>query len=155
MLGVSSGRAPLLAVRAACASAALDGRTNVSNEDVTFAARLVLGPRATRLPPSEQPADEAPPPPEEREDDNPSPEQNAEGEVKALDDVVLAAAAAAIPPDLLRVFQENGRPAGGTGPKAACNCAGSLAANGSACASVERKSPAATTATPEAARPSG
>ena len=55
----------------------------------------------------------------------------------------------------IRLLQKNGRPAGGTGPKAACNCAGSLAPKGSACASVERKSPAATMATPDAARPSG
>jgi magnesium chelatase subunit D len=49
-LGVSSLRAPLLALRAARAAAALAGQTEVEQEHVAVAARLVLAPRATCLP---------------------------------------------------------------------------------------------------------
>ena len=59
-LGIDSLRAPLLALRAARAAAALSGLTEVCEEHVTVAARLVLAPRAIRLP--------APPPVEETEE---------------------------------------------------------------------------------------
>jgi magnesium chelatase subunit D len=49
-LGIDSLRAPLLALRAARAAAALAGQTEVCEEHVAVAARLVLAPRATRLP---------------------------------------------------------------------------------------------------------
>ena len=43
-------RAPVLALRAAKAAAALAGRDSVTEEDAALAARLVLGPRALMLP---------------------------------------------------------------------------------------------------------
>ena len=49
-LGVDSLRAPLMALRVARAAAALSGQTDVCEEHVALAARLVLAPRATRLP---------------------------------------------------------------------------------------------------------
>lgn len=61
-LGIDSLRAPLLALRAARAAAALSGQTEVCQEHVVVAARLVLAPRATRLPP--------PPPGEETQGDD-------------------------------------------------------------------------------------
>ncbi len=61
-LGVASLRAPWLALRAACAVAALQGHDCVEPDDAALAARLVLGPRATRLPDDDAPAP-APPPP--------------------------------------------------------------------------------------------
>ena len=70
-LGVDSLRGPLLALRAARASAALDARDTVSPDDASLAARLVLSPRATRLPGT---------PPDERDstpaDDNDSPAED-------------------------------------------------------------------------------
>ena len=49
-LGVDSLRASVHAVRVARLSAALGGRAAVTGDDAALAARLVLGPRATRLP---------------------------------------------------------------------------------------------------------
>jgi magnesium chelatase subunit D len=49
-LGIRSLRAPLLAVRLSCASAALEGRIAVSDVDLESAARLVLAPRAMCAP---------------------------------------------------------------------------------------------------------
>lgn len=76
-LGIDSLRAPWLALRAACAAAALQGHDTVDPDDAALAARLVLGPRATRLPvPPEatpdttsQPDAEAPPPADPPQDD--------------------------------------------------------------------------------------
>lgn len=74
-LGIESLRAPLLALRVARAAAALSGQTEVCEEHVAVAARLVLAPRATRLP--------VPPPEEETEetdgkDDNQAEDKPAE-----------------------------------------------------------------------------
>jgi magnesium chelatase subunit D len=49
-LGVASLRAPWLALRAACAVAALQGHDSVEPDDAALAARLVLAPRATQWP---------------------------------------------------------------------------------------------------------
>ena len=56
-LGVWSLRASVQVVRAARLMAALDGRLEATADDAAVAARLVLAPRATRLPP--QPVPEA------------------------------------------------------------------------------------------------
>jgi magnesium chelatase subunit D len=55
-LGIDSSRAPWLALRVTRAAAALSGQTEVCEEHVALAARLVLAPRATRLaaPPVEE-----------------------------------------------------------------------------------------------------
>ena len=72
-LGVDSMRGPLLALRAARAAAALAGDTEVGEEHAAMAARLVLAPRATRLPqPVPQEAHE------QAEPDQPPQQQDAE-----------------------------------------------------------------------------
>lgn len=98
-LGVTSLRAPLLALRATRAAAARAGRSEAGEEDAMLAARLVLAPRALTLPPGEAEQDEAPEP-EPPADQDASPPPDPE-EIGRLDDVVLAAALAAIPKDLL------------------------------------------------------
>lgn len=99
-LGIFSLRAPMLALRAAAAHAALHGRTCVDEDDAAVAARLVLAPRATMLPMDSAPAPQDPPPPERQNEDAPDDAQDTP-DVKQMEDMVLAAARAAIPPGLL------------------------------------------------------
>ena len=97
-LGVDTARAPMFALRAARASAELGGRRAIEHQDLAMAARLVLAPRATRLPaaaPEETaPEPPAPEPDTDGQDDKPS-------EPQPLEDIVLAAALASLPKDVL------------------------------------------------------
>ena len=123
-LGIDSLRASVFAVRVARAAAALAGSNTVEEEHTVVAARLMLAPRATRLPPVAPPENEAQDTPAEtQEPPEPSPEPPSEpespdaqntDESKADDDqeedpglpenladLVLEAAQAAIPSGLL------------------------------------------------------
>lgn len=123
-LGIPSLRAPLQALRAARALAALDGRSRVSEEDAAAAARLALAPRARRAPagdtPPEAESDEPPTPadgPEPDRDRPPSPPdrppspdaggredgapEESDRSAGRMADRVLAAARVALPPALL------------------------------------------------------
>jgi len=109
-LGIDSLRASVFAVRVARVAAALAGSQSVEEEHIGVAARLVLAPRATRLPPPE------PEPPSDKSDtenqdqndkkdeqrDDP---EDASNEEKNLPDnlveLVLEAAQAAMPAGLL------------------------------------------------------
>ncbi|NEX15835.1 MAG: magnesium chelatase ATPase subunit D [Halochromatium sp.] len=110
-LGVDSLRSSLAAFRVARASAALAGRDRVESADVSAAARLVLAPRATRIPMPEQPdeeqqAEEPPPPPEDNQDEQQDQDQTPQQELdKPLEEQILEAAQAAIPPNLLAMLQ--------------------------------------------------
>lgn len=109
-LGVASPRAVLLAARAARAHAALYGRLLAEDADLEFALRLVLLPRATQLPASdesqeheeEQPPEQAPPP--DSPPDTP-PDAEADAESEPAPDLpverLLDAARAALPDALL------------------------------------------------------
>ena len=115
-LGIVSLRAPMMALSAARAFAALDGKDVVSNEHATTAARLVLAPRAVVLPDMETEEKSSPEDDSSEEKDS---EQNAQddssaqsdGESIAMDtptDLVLAATIAAIPPGLLQRLKSDG-----------------------------------------------
>jgi magnesium chelatase subunit D len=119
-LGVEGHRADIFAARAALAAAALAGRDAVEDSDLEVAIRYVLLPRATRVPqfeqeqeeqqeqeaPPDQPPPEPPDPPEqqdEQRDDNQDEDEQPEAppEVGALEELVLAALEAEVPPDIL------------------------------------------------------
>lgn len=106
-LGIGSLNAPLLALKAVRCIAALRGHSVVDDEDVATAARLVLAPRATRIPMPEdqEEQDQAPQDEEQQESPDPDPpEENADRMTPSdaeLQEIVLAAAQAAIPPGLL------------------------------------------------------
>ena len=104
-LGIVSLRPPLLAMRAACASAALAGHATVEQDDIALAARLVLAPRAVVFPqaqPEEQPEQSAEPSAEESSNDSANDRPDID---RALDDVILAAVQAALPPDVLAALR--------------------------------------------------
>ncbi len=98
--GIDSLRAPLLAMRAARALAALDRETAVSEATLLEAAELVYPSRATLVPETESPRDEAqpetPPPPEDST-------ENADGPSGGdlPDEIVVQAIAALLPTDIL------------------------------------------------------
>ncbi len=130
--GVASLRAPLLALRATRAAAALAGLDEADASHATLAARLLLAPRATRMPAAEKaretepqpaetpsdpptgpppeppappaaeqpPNDEAPAPPE-----TPAPEGDGPADPQALEDKLIEAMQAALPPGLLAALQ--------------------------------------------------
>ncbi len=124
-LGIDSLRASLFAARAARAAAALAGSDTVEEEHIAVAARLVLAPRATRLPPApeqqepeppqeqasapepaENPAPEPPPEPPQQAQDETKNEENDDADSQPPDpqelaERVLEAAQAAIPAGLL------------------------------------------------------
>ena len=125
--GVDSLRGPLLALRAARAAAALAGLDEVDEAHATLAASLVLAPRATRMPSAEPPADaeqpaEEPSPPEASDADASPPQDQSPAEPpsnhaaaepppdpdvnpQGMDDRLVEAVRAAIPPGLLAALQ--------------------------------------------------
>ncbi|RTL73255.1 MAG: magnesium chelatase subunit D [Hyphomicrobiales bacterium] len=108
-LGIGSLRAPLQAVTLARASAALDGRGLVADEDVAFAARLILAPHATMAPTPEAASPEsetdADPDPDASPPDRRGEEAAAEAPpgqgVPDMHDIVIEAARASLPAGLL------------------------------------------------------
>ena len=115
-LGIDSLRAPTLALRVACCHAALNMRSRVSDEDLEFAARRVLAPRATRWPaPAEQQSSpdtsqeaEQEPPDQQAQQDPPPADQSSQDEpptdspsAEDLQEMMIASALASLPPKLL------------------------------------------------------
>lgn len=111
-LGIDSVRPLLFAAATARAHAALHGRKTVVDDDIAAAVRLVLAPRATQMPqsapPPEPDAGEPEPDPGEADDSNRSIDDID------LEDIMLEAAAAAIPKHILDQI-EQGAKRGGKG----------------------------------------
>lgn len=107
-LGIVSLRAPLLAIAVARAHATLEANSTITQGDIAVAARLVLAPRAMVLPQSDQPSEpDAPPPNDDRsESDQPESDVPLQDMDRALDEVILAAARAAIPPGVLAMLRD-------------------------------------------------
>lgn len=111
-LGIVSLRAPIYALRAARAIAALEAAEEVVAAHLAEAAALVFAPRATLLPetePEQSEAEPAPPEPAqepERQDAEELPSDNQ----RLPAELLLEAVAAALPPDLLaRVAAQKAR----------------------------------------------
>ncbi|MCR9179876.1 MAG: magnesium chelatase subunit D [Erythrobacteraceae bacterium] len=126
MLGVDSLRALIFAGEAARGLAALAGRSSIIDADLSGAVRLVLAPRATRLPPqdAEEPPpeeqQEPPPPPPDGERDN-AEDSDQQQQEPDLSEILVEAARAAIPADLLAQLAQGKAPrrssSSGTGQK--------------------------------------
>lgn len=104
LFGVASPRVLLHAVRCAVALSALKHKAGVGSDEIATAARLVIAPRATQLPMVEDDAVEEQEPPDQEPDDAPSEREKNELDQnvdKKLDDEIIDAIEAAIPPDLL------------------------------------------------------
>ena len=104
-LGVDSARAPLFALRAARAIAALRGGECVEEDDITLAAALTLAPRATRLPAPEDESSQPEPEQEPEPETDDKPESEEDQTPRELEERVLEAARAAIPLGLLASLQ--------------------------------------------------
>lgn len=129
-LGIDSARAMLFAQSALSLAAHIDERDTITDDDIQFVARTVLGPRATRIP--QQAQEPPPPPPPEGEDEPPPGDSESDQEQHdpdQLDDLILAAVLASIPKDVLARIGE-GRSArraigaGGAGRKRASQMRG-------------------------------
>ncbi|MEM9797578.1 MAG: magnesium chelatase subunit D [Pseudomonadota bacterium] len=90
-LGITSLRAPQLAMRLARISAQLDSRADLVEADLAFATRVSLAHRATQLPTPEA----EPPAPEPEHEEQDSQTTLPDG------DLLIEAALAALPPDIL------------------------------------------------------
>lgn len=119
LFGVDGVRALIFTTAAARGAAALAGRAAAEEEDLALAVRLVLAPRATRLPEFDE---EDQSPPDQGEDDEPQP-QNENSDPpddqqrpsdEALKELLIEAAKAAIPPDLLEQLAKGNAPRRGS-----------------------------------------
>lgn len=127
LLGVDDVRALIFAEAAARGAALLAGRSEAEDADLTTAVRLVLGPRATRIPefedqqeeqpePEDAPPDEGeePPPPPDSNSSDPPEDQTQQSKEQDLEELMVDAAKAAIPPGLLEQLAQGNAPRRGS-----------------------------------------
>ena len=106
--GIASLRAPIHAVYIARAFAVLNDRTAVDREDLEAAVRLVLVPRATQVPADDSAdAQQEPSTPPPADGAQASSDDNVQPEEPELQELLLAAARAALPPGLLENLQRS------------------------------------------------
>jgi len=100
--GIQSLRPCLMAARVAELAAMLQGRAIIEEADLALACRLVLAPRATRMPapPDTQPETQTPPP----DAQTPPEPGDASGRDQSSQDRLIEAAQAALPADILAML---------------------------------------------------
>jgi magnesium chelatase subunit D len=118
-LGISSARAATQALVVTRIATALAGRAHATPDDAALAASLVLAPRATRLPAESADDLDAPEtPPQPHADHAPNdPDDDAPSD-RPLDEQLLEAARAAIPPGLLELLAAGRAPRRGEAGRA-------------------------------------
>ncbi|WP_428511831.1 magnesium chelatase subunit D [Roseovarius sp.] len=112
--GIHSLRAPILALRAARALAALDAEMTITRDNLQEAAELVYPSRATMMPTE---AEEETPPDAPEADQSDNADENGDQSLTDLpDDILVSAIAALLPPDILdRLAAKSTRPANAAG----------------------------------------
>ena len=105
--GIGSMRAPMMAMAAARALAALSGRVRVTSDDIQGAAGLIYAHRATMMPEAE----EAPPleaePPQDRDDPGDGEDKSADQDETLIPaEILLEAVRTALPPDVLSALAQ-------------------------------------------------
>ena len=113
--GIDSLRAPLLALRAARAHAALMGHDRIEAGDLTAAASLVYPSRATMIPADEDPQDDTPQDPPPPPEDQPAEGENPEPLSGIPDELLIEAVRALLPPHLLDKIIAGATARGATG----------------------------------------
>ena len=105
-LGIASLRPAIMAIHAARAAAALDGRRAANDDDARLAARLVLAPRAITFP---DPQAQNEPPPQDPSEGGQSEEdqEHATPSSEELSEMLLQAVQAALPQGLLEQLSRN------------------------------------------------
>lgn len=113
--GIESLRAPLLALAAARANAALNDRDTVNQDDLQIAVQLVFAHRATQMPAEEDeeedPQDDSQP--DETPDDQ-APDQD-DNDLTVPDELLIEAVKAMLPYDVLSMLEGSGRTKTGGG----------------------------------------
>ncbi len=129
--GIDSLRAPLFALAAARAHAALSNRSEVGEEDAQIAAQLVYAHRATMLPQEEEQEEQDAPPDQDedsapREDERPDqddPDEDGDTGGQTLpQDMLIEAVKALLPPEILSALSQktagsSGKGSGGAGQR--------------------------------------
>ncbi|MFN3892388.1 MAG: magnesium chelatase subunit D [Beijerinckiaceae bacterium] len=122
--GVDSVRACVAAIHAARVNAALEGRNEASDADAAIAARLILSPRARRLPQQEEQQPPAEPQQQDREaeegasdNNSPAPGEQERSDLDDQKEMIVEAMRAAISPEMLTKLAAGKPERRATGPQ--------------------------------------